>query len=761
MKIMSLLLICILYVSVYTQQNTVLEKQKSKYKNDLRKTYEVKTELGKTNNLVLKPLQLSNISGLIDTLSYNDGTFSADFPVNGQGWLLQWYLAPADLIIKGLGFYCTANPDDLSAEVKIVKVNWTVDQLLSAGSEWWGYYEALGNGNNNITAFLDDPDRTGGWTSIQPGVMEPFAEDIWSDGGVGFSFIPDETLQDYQWVRTDSLGYEPTIAAGEIFAVALKNPSSISGGSTMRFLADIIGIPGWVFYPNGRLDPGIDFGWWTREYTFDFPVEVDLVGDTGPDIEEFTHLTSTLSTEDRVVDAVVSDSAPGGNPGVAYVYIRFSTDAGLNWDYTEMTGAEPNFTGFIPGQSPGTEVLYYLEASDINGYITIGTTVNYMIFAPSGASNLIVFNGLSNPDGFPQEYYFGADVKDGLTTFPHDTWSYGPLQEEVVNLYDNIFEFCTNGPNDYNDSVITNWLVADGSRNYFLAGQEWLGLRHNFVDQDYSAGDFEYDVLGITHSYNDVSYDGSYGSSRIPSLLLPVTETMFGGPLLDLFNTLNPPADSMMYNPVFEIEVDNWIDAFEVETDVEVDMNVETRGIGGVPNVQILPTLSHRTLPAGNKIVFAAYDPLSINTAVNNNYPYYYWIGFANENTPYQALQWFGITVSVEQEDDLIPEEFSLSQNYPNPFNPSTKIRYEIPGQSLPVGRQARNDNNLVILKVYDILGNEIATLVNEEKPPGVYEVEFDGRNLASGVYIYQLKVYPAAGGAGSFIDSKKLVLMK
>jgi hypothetical protein len=66
-----------------------------------------------------------------------------------------------------------------------------------------------------------------------------------------------------------------------------------------------------------------------------------------------------------------------------------------------------------------------------------------------------------------------------------------------------------------------------------------------------------------------------------------------------------------------------------------------------------------------------------------------------------------------------------------------------------------------VILKVYDVLGNEIATLVKEEKPAGKYEVEFDGANLTSGVYFYQLKVYPANGGASSFVDTKKMVLMK
>jgi len=88
------------------------------------------------------------------------------------------------------------------------------------------------------------------------------------------------------------------------------------------------------------------------------------------------------------------------------------------------------------------------------------------------------------------------------------------------------------------------------------------------------------------------------------------------------------------------------------------------------------------------------------------------------------------------------PNEFSLSQNYPNPFNPSTSIRYRVSSISN------------VSLKVYDVLGKEVATLVYEEKPAGNYEVQFDGSNLSSGVYFYQLK-------SGEYIDTKKFVLLK
>jgi hypothetical protein len=91
-----------------------------------------------------------------------------------------------------------------------------------------------------------------------------------------------------------------------------------------------------------------------------------------------------------------------------------------------------------------------------------------------------------------------------------------------------------------------------------------------------------------------------------------------------------------------------------------------------------------------------------------------------------------------------IPQEFLLEQNFPNPFNPNTKIRYSIPSMTK------------VELKIYDILGREKATLVNEFEPEGKYEVEFSltGKNLSSGVYFYKLT-------AGNFSSVKKLIILK
>jgi hypothetical protein len=101
----------------------------------------------------------------------------------------------------------------------------------------------------------------------------------------------------------------------------------------------------------------------------------------------------------------------------------------------------------------------------------------------------------------------------------------------------------------------------------------------------------------------------------------------------------------------------------------------------------------------------------------------------------------FGQTTDIEYTDQL-PLTFNLAQNYPNPFNPSTKISWQS-----PIGSHQT-------LKVYDVLGKEAATLVNEEKPAGIYEVDFNANGLSSGVYFYQLR-------SGDFVQTNKMILLR
>jgi len=101
-----------------------------------------------------------------------------------------------------------------------------------------------------------------------------------------------------------------------------------------------------------------------------------------------------------------------------------------------------------------------------------------------------------------------------------------------------------------------------------------------------------------------------------------------------------------------------------------------------------------------------------------------------------------GNVVGINSISNEIPKEFSLSQNYPNPFNPNTLISYDLPAA------------DYVSLKIFDLLGKEVVTLVNEKQNAGSYSVNFNGSNLSSGMYYYKLE-------SGNFTDTKKMILIK
>jgi hypothetical protein len=105
----------------------------------------------------------------------------------------------------------------------------------------------------------------------------------------------------------------------------------------------------------------------------------------------------------------------------------------------------------------------------------------------------------------------------------------------------------------------------------------------------------------------------------------------------------------------------------------------------------------------------------------------------------YQYYQ--DVLVSVEDED-ILPVEYKLEQNYPNPFNPSTVIKFAVPEKSS------------VLIKIYDVLGSEITTIVNEEMDAGWYQKNFDGSGYASGLFICRMQ-------AGNYVSTKKMLLIK
>ena len=162
------------------------------------------------------------------------------------------------------------------------------------------------------------------------------------------------------------------------------------------------------------------------------------------------------------------------------------------------------------------------------------------------------------------------------------------------------------------------------------------------------------------------------------------------------------------------------------------------------------PVTLRRQLPDSWLSADISQNGKTINSqVVEDNSKKYIMFDIAPDNGDIQIVKSTATGVRLNDNFKLIKPD--LLQNYPNPFNPVTKIRYYIPKE----GTSLMNSIQLKVqLKVFDVLGNNVSTLVNEKQSPGYYEVEFDGSGLPSGVYFYSMQV-------GNFTNTKKLVLMK
>ena len=168
-----------------------------------------------------------------------------------------------------------------------------------------------------------------------------------------------------------------------------------------------------------------------------------------------------------------------------------------------------------------------------------------------------------------------------------------------------------------------------------------------------------------------------------------------------------------------------------------------------VSDLDVQITVSGTSGPVAGELVDASGTVVAFNNVTNSN-PFTLTApgpGDYRVNAGHSGpLRWDSslVTISITNvgENFLNPVLYKLYDNYPNPFNPSTTLRYSIPEEAFTT------------LKIYNSLGREVTTLVNETKPAGIYDVAFSATDLASGIYYYTLQ-------AGSFTETKKMILMK
>ena len=452
------------------------------------------------------------------------------------------------------------------------------------------------------------------------------------------------------------------------------------------------------------------------------------------------------------------------SPLISEVKIDFSTNAGFNWFSIDsnIPGGSRSYDWTIPDNTTSQAKIRITDVS--NNAIMDTSDALFTISEPippaaitSPASNITSnsaqLNGSLNPNGLSSKFKFeyGIDTSYGSSTNQKDAgngYSAIAVRDFISGLYPNtIYHFRIISSNvagtvigndltfTTKDTIYALKISLGGNGNGYIkinGSQVSLPISQNFN----SGSIVKLEALPVV-GFSFIGWKGDTVISNNPVYirmnsdkeLIAQFDSAYGKPVVStdsskklsdnseiLYGTVNPNGLSTHYN-------------FEFGTDTNYGFNTTPKDIGS----GIFPKIVSDTVQGLNSNKQYHYRITAINSA--------------DESFGYDST--FIITVVSVNHENINATKFLLSQNYPNPFNPATVINYSVPQTSF------------VTIKVYDILGNEVATLVNEEKKAGNYSTELAVGNmqLTSGVYFYRM--HASTGSASGYVETKKLILLK
>jgi len=314
----------------------------------------------------------------------------------------------------------------------------------------------------------------------------------------------------------------------------------------------------------------------------------------------------------------------------------------------------------------------------------------------------------------------------------HNIW----LNEGFATYSEAVYIEAKNGKAAYNSQIISEmnaarnaqgtlwvqniedeWEIFDGNRTYAKGGCVLHMLRGVVGDSTF------FDIMRAYSSDPSVSYGAATTED-----FQAIAESVYGQSLNYFFQEWvygeNEPTYSVGWNKSF------------VSGDIyNISLNIN-QAVNSNPSFYTMPVQISINTTLGDTIVTL------FNNAQTQNFQFQV-VGNPG-SIVFDPGNWIlkNNTIITSMEDLTFPVQFSLEQNYPNPFNPNTVISYQTPV------------SGNVILKVYDVLGNEVATLVNGQVEAGKHNIDFDASGLNSGVYFYKIEI-------GSFVDTKKMILLK
>ena len=386
---------------------------------------------------------------------------------------------------------------------------------------------------------------------------------------------------------------------------------------------------------------------------------------------------------------------------------------------------------------------WYIKGIDIKGAGDNGmnisgsyNTIEYCSFYENRDTGLQLGGGASNNQIINCDSYFNADPGQGNAD------GFAPKLDVGTNNYfygcrawqnsDDGWDGYMRGANDISTTLENCWCFMNGylkdgnasignGNGYKMGGSDDKTLMHNFTLRNCIA--FDNRVKGFDQNnnkgsmilYNCTAYRNGTNYSIVSALNTGKTANVVNCVSLGNYGNLG--------NFVLQ-QTNSWLSLFIV-TDADFK-SIDTLGVRGVRKSDgSLPDIDFLHLALGSDLIDAGTDV---------GIPY-------NGKAPDLGAFESGFVNAVVNSKNIL-FNFKLLQNYPNPFNPSTKIEYIIPKQSR------------VILKIYNIEGQEVSELVNKEQPAGEYSVNFDANGLASGIYFYKLV-------SGSKILTRKMILLK
>ena len=341
-----------------------------------------------------------------------------------------------------------------------------------------------------------------------------------------------------------------------------------------------------------------------------------------------------------------------------------------------------------------------------------------------------------------------GDIRDPFPGFTNNT-QFNFLSEPGSNSYNDLFTYVSVENISNSAETMTADLRISEPAEYIQiispnGGESWQG-------------NSERSIRWASNGINNISIELSIDNGASWNLI----ETNFNASIEELVWTIpNTPSENCL------------VRVKDLNNDELVDQSNRTFIITAAPNIQLVSPNGGESYTPGEQIEIK-WNSVSVNSvrlqySTNNGVNWSFIVPITPSDGSHlwtipnkpsnqcliritevpdgivvtESESVFTINPLTSVKETVIPKEFSLAQNFPNPFNPTTSIEYSVPG------------NEYVSLKVFDILGNEVATLVNEQKAPGVYKIDFNASSLSSGIYFYKMQ-------SGKFLKIKKLMLVK